>query len=182
MNIATMHIEVKIGLDKSAALELPAFEPEEIDIWLNKGIRRFSKTRYSGVNPKNQSALMLAAFNGHTQVVELLLSHGAEVNLCDNAGRTALIYAASGSNEVTVELLLEKQANVNIADKVESWTALMFAAAEGQTKIVKLLLGYQADWTMTDVDGETARDFADNKRHTKTVEVIDAFIQSKATN
>jgi len=55
MNIASMHIEVKLGLDKTAALELPAFEPEEIDIWLNNAIRRFVKTRYSGVNSKNQS-------------------------------------------------------------------------------------------------------------------------------
>lgn len=35
MNIATMHRAVKLGLDKSSALELPAFESEEIDYWLN---------------------------------------------------------------------------------------------------------------------------------------------------
>lgn len=52
MDIQTMHIAVKLELDKSSALELPAFEPEEIDFWLNNAIRKFVKTRYSGMNVK----------------------------------------------------------------------------------------------------------------------------------
>jgi len=55
MDIETMHIAVKLELDKSSALELPAFEPEEIDLWLNNAIRKFVKTRYSGMNSKGQS-------------------------------------------------------------------------------------------------------------------------------
>lgn len=55
MDIETMHIAVKLELDKTSALELPSFEPEEIDFWLNTGIRKFVKGRYSGVNAKRQS-------------------------------------------------------------------------------------------------------------------------------
>lgn len=55
MTIANMHIAVKLGLDKTSALDLPAFEPEEIDHWLNKAILKFVKTRYSGVNVKGES-------------------------------------------------------------------------------------------------------------------------------
>lgn len=55
MTISEMHTAVKLGLDKSSALELPAFEPEEIDFWLNKSILQFVKTRYSGVNVKQES-------------------------------------------------------------------------------------------------------------------------------
>ena len=50
-----MHIAVKLELDKSASFDIPAFEPEEIDFWLNKAIRTFVKTRYSGVNAKQES-------------------------------------------------------------------------------------------------------------------------------
>ena len=50
-----MHVGVKMELDKSSALELPAFEPEEIDFWLNNAIKKFVKTRYSGLNSKTQS-------------------------------------------------------------------------------------------------------------------------------
>jgi hypothetical protein len=40
-----------MGLDKSEGLSLPAFQPEELDFWLNDSVNRFIKTRYSGNNP-----------------------------------------------------------------------------------------------------------------------------------
>lgn len=55
MDIENMHVAVKLELDKSSALELPAFEPEEIDLWLNNAIRKFVKTRYGGMNVKGTS-------------------------------------------------------------------------------------------------------------------------------
>jgi len=55
MNISTMHIGVKQELDKTSALELPSFEPEEIDFWLINAIKKFVKTRYSGTNIKGES-------------------------------------------------------------------------------------------------------------------------------
>ena len=53
MDVETMHQNVKLELDKTSALELPAFEPEEIDFWLNMAIRRFVKTRYAGLNVRS---------------------------------------------------------------------------------------------------------------------------------
>jgi hypothetical protein len=50
MTAAEMHIAVKMGLDKSEALSLPAFQAEELDFWLNDSVARFIKTRYSGNN------------------------------------------------------------------------------------------------------------------------------------
>ena len=55
MNIETMHVNVKLEHDKTSALELPAFEPEEIDFWINMAIRRFGKTRYGGISSKGTS-------------------------------------------------------------------------------------------------------------------------------
>jgi len=46
MTLAEMHIEFKVGLDKTDSLNYPNFEPEEIDIWLNRAQDRFVKTRY----------------------------------------------------------------------------------------------------------------------------------------
>lgn len=53
MDIETMHQNVKLELDKTSALELPSFETEETDYWINSAIRKFGKTRYSGLNIKN---------------------------------------------------------------------------------------------------------------------------------
>jgi len=55
MTIAQMHTAVKLGLDKSSALDTPGYEDGEIDLWLNKAILKFIKTRYSGVNMKKES-------------------------------------------------------------------------------------------------------------------------------
>jgi len=46
MTIAETHVAVKLGLDKTSSLELPAFEPEELDFWINKGISKFIDVAY----------------------------------------------------------------------------------------------------------------------------------------
>lgn len=48
MTIQEMHQFFKLELDKTSALELPSFEPEEIDYWLNMAIRRFVKSHFTG--------------------------------------------------------------------------------------------------------------------------------------
>ena len=55
MTIAEMHIALKLELDKSDSLNNLSFEPEELDYWINKAIKRFVKTRYSGSNYKSES-------------------------------------------------------------------------------------------------------------------------------
>ena len=52
MTISEFHTAILVQLDKTAGLELPHFEPEEREYWLNQGVNRFCKQRYSGVNPK----------------------------------------------------------------------------------------------------------------------------------
>ncbi len=55
MTLDELHQIFKLELDKTAALELPAFLVEEIDDWLNNAIRKFVKTRYSGINVKREA-------------------------------------------------------------------------------------------------------------------------------
>ena len=55
MTLDELHQIFKLELDKTTALELPAFLAEEIDDWLNMAIRKFVKTRYAGVNPKREA-------------------------------------------------------------------------------------------------------------------------------
>jgi len=49
-----MHTAFKLELDKTNSLQYPSFLPEEIDFWLNKAIRKFVRTRYSGINAKRE--------------------------------------------------------------------------------------------------------------------------------
>ena len=119
-----------------------------------------------------RTALMMAAFDGYTEVVELLIGHGAEVDRHDSSGRTALMYASSGPFPQTVELLVQNGADVNRADKAESWTALMFAAAEGHQAVVLALARHGADIEMIDQDGDAAIDHARERGQTHIVALL----------
>ena len=86
------------------------------------------------------TALMGAAKSGHTEIVKLLLEHGADVARVDEAnGATALMFAAKKGHTETVKLLLDNDANINQADP-HGYTALMYAAAAGHEETVRLLL------------------------------------------
>lgn len=121
-----------------------------------------------------RTPLMMAAFEGITEVVALLLEHGAELDRRDEAGRTALMYASSGPFQETVELLVRNGAEIDAADTAEGWTALMFAAAEGHQPVVETLLRLGANPSSADQDGETAIDHARQRGQTHIVALLES--------
>lgn len=92
------------------------------------------------------------------ELVELLITKGAAVNLQSGDGSTALMYAARNGDMQAVNVLLRNGASVNIADK-EGETALMKAAASScNEETVRALLGVGADLTARDHKGRNALD------------------------
>ena len=130
-------------------------------------------------DPDGRTALMMAAFEGHADVVALLLEYGAEVDRADGAGRTALMYASSGPFPETVELLLENGADVDHAGSVEAWTALMLAAAEGHQPVVEVLLRRGAEIGRTDQDGDAAIDHARERGQAHMVTLLESWPRDK---
>jgi len=55
MTIAEMHLAFTVQYDSVSTLGYPGFEPEEIDLFLNRSIQRFVVTRYTGNNVKGES-------------------------------------------------------------------------------------------------------------------------------
>lgn len=97
------------------------------------------------LNANGMSVLALAAKKGRTDIVKLLLEHGADVNLTMTYyGWTALTYAVNNGHLETVKILLNYHADVN-AKAHRGKTALLLAADRGYLEIVEVLLKHGAD-------------------------------------
>ena len=55
MTVLEMHTAVLLGLDKSASFEVAAFEPEDIDYWLNEAQLELIKRKMFGNNYRKES-------------------------------------------------------------------------------------------------------------------------------
>ncbi|MEI0494864.1 ankyrin repeat domain-containing protein [Brachyspira intermedia] len=96
---------------------------------------------------QGHNALITAASKGYKDIVLLLLSQNANVNLTCIHGKTALTYAADAGYVDIVSYLLAKNANPNI--KINSGTtALLQAAGKGYYSIVEMIVNANADLKM----------------------------------
>jgi len=123
------------------------------------------------------TALGLAAFFGKKDVLEILVSRGADVNLpAKNPMQVRPIHSAVAHNNPVValqmaELLIENGADLNVA-QAGGWTPLHQAAAHGQVEMVKLLLLFDADKNARSDDGRTPLDMARQGQHESVVELL----------
>ena len=105
-----------------------------------------SGAEVSAANRVGAEPMQLAAINGSTAMIALLLEAGVDPNKALNGhGDTALMMAARTGIAEPVELLLARGAEVNA---VESWggtTALMWAISEHHAEVVDVLLRHGAD-------------------------------------
>ena len=155
--------------------------------FLDTSIATLSSSR--GKNEDGFTALMLAADNGHTNVVRLLLDkisasttetkdsiHDYLNTKSNTYGWTALHYASFENYVDIVRLLLENmQVNVN-AKNTEQKTSLMWACEQGHEKIVSVLLGRSKGVTIEidaqDKYGWTALMYAVVRRSKKIVQLL----------
>ncbi|MDL2124930.1 MAG: ankyrin repeat domain-containing protein [Deltaproteobacteria bacterium] len=87
--------------------------------------------------------LLNAAYDGNYDLVEILLSQGADINACNNQKETVLFIAVDEGYSGVVELLLERGADPKLSDK-NGDTALDIARYHGYKEIENILLSYGA--------------------------------------
>lgn len=88
---------------------------------------------------EERSLLHIASANGHTQICEILLKKGWNINETDKNGQTPLHFAARHQRTQVVSFLISRQAEVNQKDK-EGKTAFAYAYKAGFASITQLLL------------------------------------------
>ena len=85
------------------------------------------------------TALMVASYKEHRDIVNFLLREGADIDKKNNNGTTALMAAVGQSNEEVVQILLDRGADPNIRNN-DGDTALMIAIRHEQIDVIDDLL------------------------------------------
>ncbi|MEZ0262104.1 MAG: ankyrin repeat domain-containing protein [Alphaproteobacteria bacterium] len=80
----------------------------------------------------------IAHGTGHIDVMEMLLSRGADINAADDAGMTPLMFAALHNKSDCLALLISKGADADMKD-TRGLTAIGYARKLGHTGIVEAL-------------------------------------------
>ena len=117
------------------------------------------------------TALHHAASGGYNDIVQLLLTKGASIEVADKDNSTPLHRAALHGHTSTVKLLLSKGASIEVTD-VDNNTLLHRAALDGHTSIVELLLSKGASIEATNKYLNTPLHHASLNGHTSTVELL----------
>lgn len=91
-----------------------------------------------------EAAFLLASTKRHWNIMETLLSCGANINTASKLGWTPLMLAARRNDEQCVSLLLKHGAEVNHLSP-DRWTASAEATNTGHSNIVRMLLKAGAD-------------------------------------
>jgi ankyrin repeat protein len=117
------------------------------------------------------SALIRAAYKGHTEIVEKLLSHQANVEIKNKNGDSALIMAAKEGHTRIVEQLIQHGAEINIRGYFKN-TPLILAAENGHLPVLIQLLEKGAEINIQNKKGDTALMRAAKKGHIAIVKTL----------
>jgi uncharacterized protein len=101
-------------------------------------------TRLGGYTP-----LFLAAREGKSLAIPVLVKAGADPKQATATGTTALMVAAQSGNVATVQALLDAGADLHAVESVRGLNAVMFAAAANRHEVIALLAARGADLKAT---------------------------------
>lgn len=123
-----------------------------------------------------QSAFLIAASEGHRELLDFTLDHGADVTSLDSYHGTALIRAAERGHADVVERLVQTPIAVNHVNNL-GWRALLEAVILGDgsaryVETVRLLLASGADPAIADRGGVTALQHARARGQGAVVELL----------
>lgn len=145
-------------------------------------LQRLLDEKRSDVNDADcdgSTALMAASGEGHTACVRLLLSSGAAAAQPNANGGTALHHACYRGQHECARLLLEAAPELAGAAERSGCTPLHAAAIQGHEACLRLLLGRGADPSRR-LDGRTAAQWAEMRRHPRCTQLLEEAVASAA--
>ncbi|KAK9480785.1 GDPD-domain-containing protein [Lipomyces japonicus] len=161
--------DVAHGLDAAEWVDGEGFTPFHLAVIGNhpKTLKVLLNSNPHGVSPRNSSNLLnYAARSNYSNIIELLLDAGLDINYAEyQLGETALYVASRTGHVESVQVLLKHGANTEIAEATYGWTPLFAASVDGFLQIVELLIANGCDIDRTDGSGWTAMEHASLRGH-----------------
>lgn len=117
------------------------------------------------------NALHLGAIYGHSNVVQALLSKGAEIESEDSRRMTALHFASQNGHKQVVQLLLDRGCSIERGRR-NGETALHIAARAAKIETIKLLVSRGAAITAKTSNGDTALHLAARYADVDTIRAL----------
>ncbi len=114
---------------------------------LNEGVPVDRRTEFA-----DYTALVLTGYTPYTNVVAILLEHGADVNAQDQMNMSALHCAAYKGQIETARLLIQNGANLSLTNSY-GFTQLREAVGKGPPELISLLLDSGASVNVRDQRG-----------------------------
>jgi uncharacterized protein len=129
-------------------------------------------------NHYGENVLMTMARHGETDLVQRLVSLGAEVNAANNIGDTALYLAVDSEHVYTVKALIDLGAQTN-TENLGGWTPLMMASARGDLETMAVLLENGADFRPQNRWGATA--LSEARKSFRSSQAMELLMRAGAT-
>ncbi|GMV90241.1 MAG: hypothetical protein AMXMBFR82_00190 [Candidatus Hydrogenedentota bacterium] len=137
--------------------------------WLDRDPSLVESTNELGKTP-----LHMAVTSGSSEMVQLLLDRGAEVNAHDRTGLTPLHVAAWWTATNRAQQLLDAGANPDALDHFGD-TPLHVAAMQGRQAMTAFLARHGANLTIENLDGRTPLALAGVHGQEKTVHLLEVL-------
>uniref|UniRef100_A0A6P6XRZ9 Poly [ADP-ribose] polymerase n=1 Tax=Dermatophagoides pteronyssinus TaxID=6956 RepID=A0A6P6XRZ9_DERPT len=125
-----LHIAVSLNCSITNPQMTPKLRKQIIDLLIRKSPGMVNEKNGQFLTP-----LHLASDRGHTDLMEVLLKHGAKINAVDSLGQTALHRASRNGQLSSVQTLLSYGADLMLVN-IHGLTAEQMAATEQVQKLI----------------------------------------------
>ncbi|XP_052076520.1 uncharacterized protein LOC127714493 isoform X3 [Mytilus californianus] len=133
----------------------------------------FVKINETYMMREHKSVLHIACQKGSTELIKILLDHGATVDIQDKGGLTPLHLTCLNGQHDTASLLLKAGANVNRLDNL-GMTPVYYACTGNYKNIVELLIQNKANINKSSSNGSTPLHAACEK---ESIDIVDILLK-----
>jgi ankyrin repeat protein len=164
------NVHIVDDYDKCTALHFAAKYNycECIEYLLQRGID------VNGMNSRGQTPMIFAAISGSHESIELLASHGGDIDRpdkIDNQRWSPIFYAVRNSHARCVDSLIKRNTNLNAIDS-NGLTPIFHAVFKKDVPLIELLINFEANVDHVDIKGWTPLFYAIEKGDDQVIQPL----------